>query len=476
MAEMLAQVEKFCEQNKLLATGDSVLIACSGGPDSLALIQVLLALREKYRLHLAVGHFEHGIRGAASLEDAAFVRVFCQRQGLAFYLAAADVPAYSRQHHLSLETAARMLRYRFLRATARKLGAGTLIATAHQADDQAETVLMRILRGTGVDGLAGIQPRTADIIRPLLCVPRAEIEAYCQQQGLQPRYDATNAVPDCTRNRLRLMLLPQLGREYNPDIAASLCRLAAIAAEESDFLAGEAQAAWDEMAVPLENGIQLPLAAFRRLHPALQLAVLRRALSGEQGTDGLGYVHYHALRQLLQNGRTGAGLRLPHGIEVRITYGAAVFLTAADDSSGAASSAEQSFVSCLLTVPGVTDLPESGWQVTAELLTEASPVAGADCILCDADQLPGPLQIRSRQPGDKLVIESGTQKVKKLLIDHKVPRWERNQVPVFTAGNMIFWVGGIRQAAVARITDTTRHFLRLTLVRKCVLAPDRENL
>ena len=187
MAEMLAQVATFCEQNKLLVPGDSVLIACSGGPDSLALVQVLLALRDRYQLRLAVGHFEHGIRGAASLADAAFVRDFCQREGLPFYLAAADVPAYSRQHHLSLETAARLLRYRFLRETAQRIAAGTLIATAHQADDQAETVLMRVLRGTGVDGLAGIRPRTADIIRPLLCVTRAEIEDYCRRQGLQPR-------------------------------------------------------------------------------------------------------------------------------------------------------------------------------------------------------------------------------------------------------------------------------------------------
>ena len=270
MAELLAKDEAFCKQNSLFAPGTAVLAACSGGPDSLALLHLLLSLRERWQLQLAAAHFEHGIRGAASLADAAFVRDFCQARGVPFYLGQADVPGYASAQQLSLETAARTLRYRFLRSTAAKLGEGTRIATAHQADDQAETVLMRILRGTGVDGLAGIAPRAGELIRPLLCATRAEIEAYCRQQGLEPRHDATNDVPDCTRNRLRLELLPQLAAEYNPDISAALCRLAAIASEESSFIASASAAAWEQAVLPsAADSVRLSLAAWRPLPRAM---------------------------------------------------------------------------------------------------------------------------------------------------------------------------------------------------------------
>ena len=460
MAELLAKVEAFCKQNSLFAPGTAVLAACSGGPDSLALLHLLLSLRERWQLQLAAAHFEHGIRGAASLADAACVRDFCQARGVPFDLGQADVPGYASAQQLSLETAARTLRYRFLRSTAAKLGEGTRIATAHQADDQAETVLMRILRGTGVDGLAGIAPRAGELIRPLLCATRAEIEAYCRQQGLEPRHDATNDVPDCTRNRLRLELLPQLAAEYNPDISAALCRLAAIASEESSFIASASAAAWEQAVLPAAaDSVRLSLAAWRPLHPALQLALLRRAASLDGPALGLGYIQYQALRDWLLAGRTGTGRQLPNGVGIHIDYGVASFTRGT-----ALAAADETLLSRELCVPGQTQLTEQ-LSVQADLLSAAPPAAGPQEILCDADQLALPILVRRRQPGDRLRIESGTKKLKELLIDAKIPQAERDRIPVFTAGGRIFWVGGVRQAAVGRIGPATRRFLRLCLVQ-----------
>ena len=226
----------------LLPRGAHVVVACSGGPDSLALLSLLLELRPLLSLTVTAAHYEHGIRGGASAEDAAFVRRFCAARAVPCIVESGDVPQAAARASESLETAARRLRYAFLERTRGRVDA-SLIVTAHHADDQAETVLLHLLRGTGLDGLAGIPARDAarHLVRPLLPFPKQELVDYCRARGFSPRHDATNDVPDALRNRVRLSLLPELARAYNPAIRQGLCRLADIAAEERE--AAEHQAA-----------------------------------------------------------------------------------------------------------------------------------------------------------------------------------------------------------------------------------------
>ena len=204
---MLEEAVRYARAQDLLHLGMHVLVACSGGPDSLALLDMLLQFRRRFRLVLTAAHFEHGIRGASSAEDARFVAAFCRERKVPCFIGHGDVPAVAKAQGKSVELAARELRYAFLWRTLERCGADVL-ATAHHADDQAETVLMRILRGTGLDGLAAMKPREGKKIRPLLFARREDILGYCQERGLEPRHDATNDIPDCTRNLLRLKVLP----------------------------------------------------------------------------------------------------------------------------------------------------------------------------------------------------------------------------------------------------------------------------
>ena len=318
---LLKDTARFCEHEGLLPPGARVLAACSGGPDSLALLDILWRLSRLSRYDFAVeaAHFEHGIRveGGASQKDADFVAGFCEERGIACTIAHGDVPAYAEARKLSIETAARKCRYDFLEKTRRERGLD-FIATAHQADDQAETVLMRLLRGTGITGLAAMRPRAEGelpLIRPLLFATRAAIEAYCEIRELSPRQDATNELLDCTRNRLRLETIPQLKEEYNPRLVQALCQLASISAAESDFIGAEARAAFARIA----GNEGLEAEGFKQLPQALKWHVLRLFWQQETGEcKDLPYAHVQRLCHIIDTGHAGSQQQLPHGRCLRL--------------------------------------------------------------------------------------------------------------------------------------------------------------
>ena len=318
---LLKDTARFCEHEGLIPPGARVLVACSGGPDSLALLDILwrLSRLSRYDFAVEVAHFEHGIRveGGASQKDADFVAGFCEERGIACTIAHGDVPAYAEARKLSIETAARKCRYDFLEKTRRERGLD-LIATAHQADDQADTVLMRLLRGTGITGLAAMRPRAEGelpLIRPLLFATRAAIEAYCETRELRPRQDATNELLDCTRNRLRLETLPRLKEEYNPRLVQALCQLASISAAESDFIGTEARAAFAKIAG--KEGLEAE--EFKQLPRALKWHVLRLFWQQETGEcKDLPYAHVQRLCHIIDTGHAGSQQQLPHGMCLRL--------------------------------------------------------------------------------------------------------------------------------------------------------------
>lgn len=424
---MLKKVESYIRQHALLQEGDAVLVACSGGADSLALLDMLLRLRPSLGIDVQAAHFEHGIRGEASRSDATFVENFCRERGIPFFLEAADIPALARARGISLELAAREARYDFLWRVA---GERTLVATAHHQDDQAETLLMRLLRGTGTDGLAGIRPRAGRLIRPLLAVTRQEIVYYCRARGLSPRQDATNEEMDATRNRIRHTLLPLL-REENPSITQALATLSAIAGEESDFLEGLLAERWPRVcqgeALCGKELLALPL--------ALQRRALRRFWRETATPQDLDFHHVESLLQFLATGKNGA-LSMPRGFCARVSYG---YCRLARELE------KRGEEPVPVTLPGVTDWGD--YRLTAALSSGDPDGAEWDFFMDGTQRLPT-LCLRARQPGDEIAIGSGRmKKIKDVFIDAKLPREERASYPLLATEQEILWVPGIRRSA-----------------------------
>ena len=299
-------------QHQLTAPGDRLLVAVSGGPDSLALLHALHALRDELSFgDLQAAHLDHGLRGADSASDATFVASFCAHLGVPCHLGLADVAGIAETRKLSTQQAARLARYRFLEATADAAGAER-IATGHTQDDQVETVLLNILRGSGLDGLRGIPARRGRFVRPLLDVARAEVNTYCEAHGLTPRLDVSNLATDhYTRNRLRLELLPQLAREYNPGVREALLRLSQIAARDTDYLAQQAHSALADVTMASEpTRLVLDRTKLAALHPALLRHVLRAALAQFRGTgESVTHEHLEPLCAAIAGER-----RLPFGL------------------------------------------------------------------------------------------------------------------------------------------------------------------
>jgi tRNA(Ile)-lysidine synthase len=475
---------------------DATLVAAvSGGADSLCLLGVLLALRERDHplapKTIVVAHLDHGLRGAEGERDATWVAAFAADLGLTCVVERADVAAVAREQRRSLEDAARRVRYAFLRRVAPETAAGR-ICTGHTLDDQAETLVLHWLRGSGLAGLAGMRPLAGDLARPLLDLTHAYALAYCAERGWQPREDPTNADGRFLRNRVRHELLPLL-ETYNPNLRETLARNARLLAEDDRYLETQMEVAWDG-AVQEESGsrIAIGLNALRAMPPALRHRLLRRAalrLGGE--ASGLEASHVEALDWLIESGRTGARLNAPGGLRFRLTYGALVC-----ELPGVAHpefEPEATTEALRLTVPGAVELPGIGWRVRA-WLSDGPPGLGdgvGDAANPEQPQLPAAewagtladthrsetrayldaeaagtdLQVRTWRPGDRFrpLGMAHEKKLQDYFADAKVPADVRRRVPLVTNGERIVWVAGHRVDDRAKLTPATRTFLVLQL-------------
>lgn len=285
------------------------LLAVSGGADSLALAHACAALQKQGWGTYSVCHVEHGLRGEEALRDMRLVQHFCEQQGLSCCVKHVDVDGYAVTEHLSTEAAARSLRYGALRQAAQEAGA-EMIVTAHHEGDQAETVLLRLLRGAGLDGLAAMRKKNGDILRPLLGIARSELEHYCELAGISYCHDSTNDDVRYTRNSVRHKLLPQLEAEYNHDIVPTLARTASLLAIDADFLEVMSTAAFNSMAKISTDKVSLRLNSLLELHKAVRLRVLRKAYFALEGSE-LDYERTLALEVLCERQSGGKLIQLP---------------------------------------------------------------------------------------------------------------------------------------------------------------------
>ena len=441
----------------LFAPGDHVLVAVSGGPDSLSLLHALWSEREARGLTaVEAAHLNHGLRGSESAAEAAWVSAWCEERGIPCHVGLADVATLARGSKRSKQEAARAARYAFLATVAARIGA-TKIATGHTRDDQVETVLMNILRGTGLDGLRGIPARRGRFVRPLLDVSRAEIEDYCAAHGLEPRRDPSNLSADAyTRNRVRLELLPLLVRDYSPAVAGSLLRLSDIAGRDLDYLQTQADAALAE-ATRAHDVFRLVLdrAALAELHPALLRHVLRRGIVSLRGTgEGVTYEHVEwACRAVATPASRTFALSLPRPFcTVRVNNETVAFTL----PNASASLAD---VTASLLIPGTAALPGTEWTVRASF--EALP----DAVVLDADAVSSEvLTLRNWHHGDQidpLGMGGRHKKVSDIFTDAKVPHAARHRIPIVADAQGVLWIAGHCLADRAKLTPSTQRRLYL---------------
>lgn len=367
----------------MMPGGGKLICAVSGGADSIALLFSAYLLREKLGLDLAAAHFNHNLRGEESDGDEAFVRDFCARYDIAFYSGGAQVTAGAK----GLEAAAREARYAFLRTLP-----GT-VATAHTADDNAETILLHLLRGTGLKGLGGITPVQGNVIRPMLDITRREVEDFLTEYALPHREDSSNAGDRFLRNRIRHEVMPLLTKE-NPSFARNTSAMARRLRRDEEFLAAQ-------LLPELP-----PVSQLRQLHPALRIRYLERFLK-ESGIPEPEVAHLNAAEALVFSPKPSARADFPGGVVLTRCYDSLRILKG--DSLPE---------SAVLAVPGVTELPQWGIRVTVE--------KGKGFLTC----LHGPLTVRSRREGDSLRLHGCTKSLKKRMIDRKIPAPDRLRLPI----------------------------------------------
>lgn len=427
-----------------------MLVACSGGRDSVGLVHALFALAPEFALEVAVGHVHHGLRPSAD-EDAAFVQDLAGRLDLRFL-----VRRLADLRGPNLEARARAARYAALADMARELGA-TVVATGHTLDDQAETVLLRLLRGTGVGGLAGILPRRAlapglDVIRPLLWTRRAELGAFLSRLGQPWREDETNRDTAVQRNRVRHTVLPLLASE-NPRLPEALGHLAEVVRAEEEVWARWVEETKRACASPVDGGWRVRRDAFAGLPVALQRRFLRE-LARVGNPAGPSFVHTEEARRLVCCGRTGSEVVLPGGVCVRVEADT-FWVGRAEDRSRPEP--------VQLPVPGRVLSPELGLLVEAAVEPVGlSERRGEWEAALDVRWASSPLLLRTRRPGDRIRLSRGSRKLQDLFTDLKVPRWERDRVAVVaTEDGVVLWVVGRRVSEAARPAPGAEHCLRL---------------
>ncbi len=482
--DLLADVQAYIERQQLLEPGDGVVVGVSGGPDSVALLDVLRRLAEPLALHLHVGHLHHGMRGADADADAAFVAALAERWGLPCTVDRRDVPALAAREHLAPEEAARRARYAFLGRVAQEVGARK-IAVGHNADDQAETVLMHLLRGAGLAGLRGMLPsrrlreyrllpdsHTATeiaLVRPLLGTPRAAIEAHCAARELAPRFDRSNLDTTFFRNRLRHEVLPYLD-EVSPRVGERLRNLAEVARADYDLMQEFVSVAWDTLLIAAHgDAFVFDQVGWRGQPLAVRRGLVRRAAYRLRRTlRDVDFGHVDEAARVAQAGETGARATLPRDLQLTVGY---TTITIGDrgalhlppelpwlDDGAVVPTA----------IPGTTPLPGE-WRLHARraphwnfeaIINNPHPLVA----WMDADTLGESPILRTRRPGDRFRPQGmgGAEvRLSDFLINNKVPRRWRDHLPLLEADGHILWVVGLRLSEAALVREDTRHVVYL---------------
>jgi len=454
---MINKIKETILREELIQIGDKVIIGISGGPDSVCLLHVLASLKDEYQLTIYGAHLNHNFRGIESQLDAHYVSQLCENLNILCFIKSVDVAQFASANGLTFEEAGRKVRYEFFEEVSEKVGANK-VAVAHNLNDQAETILMRFLRGTGMEGLTAIHYSRGKIIRPLLNIVREDIEEYCLLHKLSPRIDKTNLEPIYHRNKVRLELIPYLKENYNPNIIDTLARTAEILKKDNAFIEEKAKEAYKGLKVrEKENRIELSIKGINELHQALKARVLRLASEELVGKkDVLEYKHITSIFELLENGQTAKKRSLPMGIIVKTSYEKLIITL--DDSDY-----DKDYI-YELQINQRGYIEETKNEIIVKLFDkqEIEDISRDKYVkYFDYDKINNRLNVRNRRDGDRFwpLGLTGSKKLKDFFIDLKIDRDERDLIPLLCDGDQIMWVVGYRMSEAYKVSNETTRVL-----------------
>ncbi|MBW6462689.1 MAG: tRNA lysidine(34) synthetase TilS [Firmicutes bacterium] len=460
MTMLQLKVNSFVKEFGLLSDNETIVLAVSGGPDSLCLLYMFNNLAVEYNLKLVVAHLNHCLR-PEGLQEASAVEKIANSFNLPCEVKAVDIRAYKQSLGVGEEEAGRRARYSFLLEVARKYGASK-IATGHHRDDQAETVLLNIIRGSSLDGLSGILPirkwKGVKLIRPLLCLWRVEIESYCRELNLKPFTDSSNLETDYKRNKLRLELIPLIEARYNPKIREGLAGLADLAARDRHLLQSLARLKYIKLARFTDSETIFKQKILSELPLALRGRVVYMAIKKYLPTGKISRTHVEQVLRQVMNNKTGQILTLPGGLKVEQSYDNILFFFRKPQE-------RKEIKPDILPVPGRIFIGDR-FMIESRLVS-LEDLSWPPCKLeayLDYNKLPsGMITVRSRKPGDRFFPQGagGSKKLKDFLIDQKIQRNRRDLIPVVAVQDEIIWLAGVRIAEPYRITEETDQVLLL---------------
>lgn len=455
------KVLKTIEEHSLIKKNDNIIIGVSGGPDSMFLLSILYKLKKILNFNIVVCHINHGVRGIESDGDEEFVKKKCDELNIPCHSIKVNMDEYAKEHNLTSEEAGRELRYRFFRKILANYGEGS-IAVAHNKNDQAETLLMRFIRGTGIDGLKGMEYQNGDVIRPILDIERYEIEEYISNNSIPVRIDKTNKMDIYRRNSIRLNLIPSIQKEYNPSIIDTLYRTSRIMKRDSEFINSYTLDIFNRnVEIVNENRVKIKTDNLLNYHIAIQYRIIRLSIEKILGhLKGIEEVHIESIINLTINNTTGKRIRISNNLEAYINYDDLI-LQIKDNMKVEKFRYE-------LQLDKENHIPELNIDISLQIIEgKIENINTKEMFIkyFDYDKIEGDLFIKTRDPGDRFkpLGMKGTKKLKDYFIDEKVPREERDKTPLIYDREGILWVVGYRISEDYKIDNNTRRILKIRI-------------
>ncbi|MEN6320599.1 MAG: tRNA lysidine(34) synthetase TilS [Syntrophaceae bacterium] len=465
---LIAEVRKTIKKHNMLKKGERIVVAVSGGPDSVALLKVLEVLSHEYGLTLIAAHLNHGLREEADREEK-FVRKRCNEMEITCESKKVNINELRKNSGKCIEDISRDIRYEFLDEVAKRQNAQK-IALAHHLNDQIETIFMNFIRGSGPDGLKGMVPvRDSMYIRPLLGVNRKKILSFLEARKIPFMTDTSNMENIYLRNRIRHLLIPQIKAQYNPHLDINLANMAEIMRLENDYLEKDTDAALSKLVLgSAEDEIKINIPEIMRYHEAIQWRIVKeilQKLSPDQ--KGIEYDHIKAVVELAYSNRPSGHLNLPFRIVARREYDSLI-VTQERKSLKQTVCEQYDYLHYIVTIPGIVNIAELGRTMKFDFVDSLvwSDTNMPNIAYMDYDTIIGPLIIRSIKPGDRIkpLGMKGTKKIKTYFIDEKIPMIKRKMIPLLLDQDSVLWIAGLRMSERVKITKKTIKILRVEIV------------
>lgn len=467
---MYKKVLSYIKDNNLIEFGDKVLVAVSGGPDSICLLNILFKLKEDLNIDIGVAHLNHMLRGEDALGDEEYVINTCEKMNISCFVKRMDIETYSKEQKLSCEMAGRNARYDFFDEIMKKEGYSK-VATAHNANDQAETILFRLMRGTGLEGLGGIKvSRDNKIVRPILCLSRREVEDYIQVNNLNPRIDKTNFEKIYNRNKIRLDILPYMKENFNDDIIQTLNRMSILIQKDNQFIEKIALSFYNKYCIESKNYFIIKKEMFKEDEVVIN-RVLRNAITKYSKSNyDFEMKHIYEILQLSKK-NSGKIIDLPNKIYAENIYGD-IYIKHRKEKNFNSNEKKQEINIDKGNVDNnnvdFNDFKIEFLVIENYINTKLNLEKNNFIKYFDLDQIIKNISVRNRKDGDKIIPlgMSGSKKLKDIFIDMKIPKEDRDNVPILCFDDKIAWIVGLKVSEQFKITNKTKNILKVVIQRK----------